>query len=146
VYRGEARQTVLWLRLKVAIRCAHSPQARKHIPEQFKLVELFGYVLQQACAAGWLARTAAHTCVLLKICIQQARTVHATPCICSVDTLHRHTLGGFYLARYEDSPVGAFEELVILAGLVWNPPTSCAWASRVYVNNKCVGVSTRCLK
>lgn len=23
----------------------------------------------------------------------------------------RHTLGGFYLARYEDSPVGAFEEV-----------------------------------
>ena len=38
--------------------------ARKYIPDQFKLVELFGY-----------------------------------------------TLGGFYLARYEDSPVGAFDEV-----------------------------------
>lgn len=23
-----------------------------------------------------------------------------------------------------------------LAGLVWNPPTSCAWAARVYVNSR----------
>jgi hypothetical protein len=47
-----------------------------------------------------------------------------------------HTLGGFYLARYTDSPVGAFDELVAMAGLVWNVPTSCAWAARVYVSNK----------
>ncbi|KAL4438455.1 hypothetical protein ABPG77_000103 [Micractinium sp. CCAP 211/92] len=46
------------------------------------------------------------------------------------------TLGGFYLARYDDSPVGAFDECVALAGLAWNFPTSCAWAARVYVNNK----------
>ena len=89
---------------------------------------------------------------------------------------YRYTLGGFYLARYSDSPVGAFEEvgllyftaevrahsaargksllrsfcscqaalkccahvqLVALAGIVWNPPLSCAWAARVYVNNRC---------
>eukprot|EP00959_Pyramimonas_sp_CCMP1952_P426629 8935340-Pyramimonas_sp.AAC.1 len=24
--------------------------------------------------------------------------------------------------------------MVVLAGLAWNPPTSCAWASRVYVD------------
>ena len=82
-----------------------------------------------------------------------------------------HTLGGFYLARYTDSPVGAFDEvrergtetisvpsftrsspsipsppshphliphpqLVAMAGLVWNAPTSCAWAARVYVSNR----------
>ncbi|XP_027341603.1 protein NEOXANTHIN-DEFICIENT 1 isoform X2 [Abrus precatorius] len=46
-----------------------------------------------------------------------------------------YTLGGFFLASYEDSPVGVFDELVVIAGLVWNRPTSCAWASRVYVNN-----------
>lgn len=46
-----------------------------------------------------------------------------------------YTLGGFFLASYEDSPVGAFDELVVIAGLVWNRPTSCAWATRVYVNN-----------
>lgn len=50
--------------------------------------------------------------------------------------LCRYTLGGFYLARYDDSPAGAFDELVALAGLVWNAPTSCAWAARVFVNNK----------
>ena len=27
-------------------------------------------------------------------------------------------------------------QLVALAGLVWNAPASCAWAARVYVNNK----------
>ena len=26
----------------------------------------------------------------------------------------RYTLGGFYLARYDDSPVGAFEEVRML--------------------------------
>ncbi|KAF7839104.1 protein NEOXANTHIN-DEFICIENT 1 isoform X2 [Senna tora] len=46
-----------------------------------------------------------------------------------------YTLGGFYLANYEDSPAGVFDELVVMAGLVWNRPTSCAWATRVYVNS-----------
>jgi len=45
------------------------------------------------------------------------------------------TLGGFYLARYDGSPAGQFDELVALAGLAWNFPTSCAWAARVYVNS-----------
>eukprot|EP00238_Polyblepharides_amylifera_P005577 CAMPEP_0196584008 /NCGR_PEP_ID=MMETSP1081-20130531/45441_1 /TAXON_ID=36882 /ORGANISM="Pyramimonas amylifera, Strain CCMP720" /LENGTH=270 /DNA_ID=CAMNT_0041905075 /DNA_START=1 /DNA_END=813 /DNA_ORIENTATION=+ len=47
-----------------------------------------------------------------------------------------YTLGGLYLARYDKSPVGPFDEMVVLAGLVWNAPTSCAWASHVFVNNK----------
>ena len=63
--------------------------ARKHVPADLKLVELFGY-----------------------------------------------TLGGVYLARYDDSPAGVFDEMVALGGLVWNPPTSCAWAARVFVNNR----------
>ncbi|XP_010499310.1 PREDICTED: protein NEOXANTHIN-DEFICIENT 1-like isoform X3 [Camelina sativa] len=46
-----------------------------------------------------------------------------------------YTLGGFFLASYDDSPAGAFDELVIIAGIVWNPPTSCAWAARVLVNS-----------
>ena len=50
------------------------------------------------------------------------------------------TLGGFYLARYSDSPVGAFDEMVAMAGLAWNFPSSCAWAARVYVNNRCESV------
>eukprot|EP00877_Chromochloris_zofingiensis_P000521 jgi/Chrzof1/1046/Cz01g38110.t1 len=50
--------------------------------------------------------------------------------------LFGYTLGGFYLARYDDSPAGEFDEFVALAGLVWNAPTSCAWAARVYVNNR----------
>ena len=63
-------------------------EARKHVPADLKLVELFGY-----------------------------------------------TLGGVYLARYEDSPAGTFDEMVALGGLVWNAPTSCAWAARVFVSD-----------
>ncbi|KAH9315477.1 hypothetical protein KI387_024104, partial [Taxus chinensis] len=47
-----------------------------------------------------------------------------------------YTLGGMYLAHYEDSPAGKFDELVVIAGTVWNWPTSCAWAARVLVNSK----------
>ena len=65
-----------------------SAEARKHVPSDLKLVELFGY-----------------------------------------------TLGGVYLARYTDSPAGGFDEMVALGGLVWNPPFSCAWAARVFVND-----------
>eukprot|EP00879_Flechtneria_rotunda_P014051 GHRR01014679.1.p1 GENE.GHRR01014679.1~~GHRR01014679.1.p1 ORF type:complete len:322 (+),score=113.59 GHRR01014679.1:150-1115(+) len=64
-------------------------EARRYIPPELTLVEMFGY-----------------------------------------------TLGGVYLARYDDSPAGRFDECVVLAGLVWNPPTSCAWAARVFVNDK----------
>ncbi|KAL8248494.1 hypothetical protein R6Q59_005362 [Mikania micrantha] len=46
-----------------------------------------------------------------------------------------YTLGGFFLANYNESPFGPFDELVAIAGIVWNPPTSHAWAARVYVNN-----------
>ncbi|GMP82197.1 hypothetical protein CsSME_00036620 [Camellia sinensis var. sinensis] len=46
-----------------------------------------------------------------------------------------YTLGGFFLASYDDSPVGIFDELVVIAGIVWNPPTSCAWAARVLVSS-----------
>lgn len=62
--------------------------ARAFIPEEFRLVEAFGY-----------------------------------------------TLGGFFLASYDESPAGVFDELVVIAGIVWNPPTSCAWAARVLVNS-----------
>ncbi|GAY36836.1 hypothetical protein CUMW_024880 [Citrus unshiu] len=48
-----------------------------------------------------------------------------------------YTLGGFFLASYEDSPAGVFDEVahIYLNGIVWNPPTSCAWAARVLVNS-----------
>nr|XP_043609217.1 protein NEOXANTHIN-DEFICIENT 1 isoform X2 [Erigeron canadensis] len=46
-----------------------------------------------------------------------------------------YTLGGFFLANYNESPFGMFDELVVIAGIVWNPPVSHAWAARVYVNN-----------
>ncbi|URE35592.1 hypothetical protein MUK42_07678 [Musa troglodytarum] len=44
-----------------------------------------------------------------------------------------YTLGGLFLAHYDDSPAGEFDELVVIPGIVWNPPTS--WASRVLVNS-----------
>ncbi|XP_039035562.1 protein NEOXANTHIN-DEFICIENT 1-like isoform X3 [Hibiscus syriacus] len=48
-----------------------------------------------------------------------------------------YTLGGFFLANYDHSPAGVFDELVVIAGIVWNPPTSCArWAARVLVNSE----------
>ncbi|KAJ0865659.1 putative acetoacetate decarboxylase, protein NEOXANTHIN-DEFICIENT 1 [Helianthus annuus] len=47
-----------------------------------------------------------------------------------------YTLGGFFLADYSESPFGPFDELVVIAGIVWNPPTSHAWAARVYVNSE----------
>ncbi|KAJ0721057.1 putative protein NEOXANTHIN-DEFICIENT 1 [Helianthus annuus] len=50
-------------------------------------------------------------------------------------TYCRYTLGGFFLANYSESPFGPFDELVAIAGIVWNPPTSHAWAARVYVNS-----------
>ncbi|KAK1415908.1 hypothetical protein QVD17_31696 [Tagetes erecta] len=46
-----------------------------------------------------------------------------------------YTLGGFFFANYNESPFGPFDELVAIAGIVWNPPTSHAWAARVYVNS-----------
>ncbi|XP_073005333.1 protein NEOXANTHIN-DEFICIENT 1 isoform X1 [Typha latifolia] len=46
-----------------------------------------------------------------------------------------YTLGGLFLAEYDDSPAGKFDELVVIAGIVWNPPTSCAWAARVLVSS-----------
>ena len=45
------------------------------------------------------------------------------------------TLGAAYLARYTESPAGAFDELVVLCGLLWNPPGSAMWASRVAVSS-----------
>ncbi|KAL3685761.1 hypothetical protein R1sor_003783 [Riccia sorocarpa] len=47
-----------------------------------------------------------------------------------------YTLGGFFLASYDGSPAGAFDEAVIIPGIVWNPPSSCAWAGRVLVGSE----------
>eukprot|EP00894_Picocystis_sp_ML_P000204 jgi/Pico_ML_1/50721/g1880.t1 len=47
-----------------------------------------------------------------------------------------YTVGGLYLARYDHSPAGNMDEMVVLAGLVWDPPVSCAWASHVFVNKR----------
>lgn len=67
--------------------------------------------------------------------VKESEARKHTPAELPLVSLFGYTLGGFYLARYSDSPVGAFDELVVISGLVWNFPTSCAWAARVYVNN-----------
>jgi hypothetical protein len=118
----------------------------------------------------WSAYLGAPTCLLGQ---SSCKPRGFTNVECNYGNLHqchsccgRYTLGGFYLARYTDSPVGPFDEvsgmvrwllglsvatasdkrlrhvmcalqLVAMAGLIWNFPTSCAWAARVYVNNWC---------
>lgn len=67
--------------------------------------------------------------------VKESEARKHTPAELPLVSLFGYTLGGFYLARYSDSPVGAFDELVVISGLVWNFPTSCAWAARVYVSN-----------
>lgn len=67
--------------------------------------------------------------------VKESEARKHTPAGLPLVSLFGYTLGGFYLARYSDSPVGSFDELVVISGLVWNFPTSCAWAARVYVNN-----------
>jgi len=47
-----------------------------------------------------------------------------------------YTLGGIFPAHYDDNLARMFDELVVIASTVWNPPTSCAWEARVLVNNK----------
>ncbi|KAL9151844.1 hypothetical protein ABFS82_11G078500 [Erythranthe guttata] len=44
-------------------------------------------------------------------------------------------MGGFFLANYEESPFGAFDELVIIAAIVKSDRSSRAWAAKVLVNS-----------
>lgn len=49
-----------------------------------------------------------------QLCLSPALSLQPmlSPCFPSnVVLLIRHTLGGFYLARYEDSPAGTFDEV-----------------------------------
>ncbi|EYU28459.1 hypothetical protein MIMGU_mgv1a021392mg, partial [Erythranthe guttata] len=46
-----------------------------------------------------------------------------------------YTMGGFFLANYEESPFGAFDELVIIAAIVKPDRSSRAWAAKVLVNS-----------
>lgn len=58
------------------------------------------------------------------------------PPACRLVELFGHTLGGLYVARYDSGPGGrGFDEAVVLAGLLWSPPSSCAWAARVFVSS-----------
>jgi hypothetical protein len=135
-------------------------QARKYIPDSLKIVNFLG------CAILLLYQVVD---VFMGGCMLLLTVFTRLSLSC------RYTLGGFYLARYTDSPVGAFDEvgaaavchcchqqrccmsrshcdacfvwkqLVAVAGLVWNFPGSCAWAARVYVNDKCVACVRICV-
>lgn len=73
---------------------------------------------------------------LYQLHLVKADTARAfIPKDCKLVEAFGYTLGGFFLASYDDSPAGIFDELVVIAGLVWNPPTSCAWAARVLVGS-----------
>ncbi|XP_059316253.1 protein NEOXANTHIN-DEFICIENT 1 isoform X1 [Lycium ferocissimum] len=73
---------------------------------------------------------------LYQLHLVKAETARAfIPKECRLVEAFGYTLGGFFLASYDDSPAGIFDELVVIAGLVWNPPTSCAWAARVLVGS-----------
>ncbi|CAN4115515.1 unnamed protein product [Withania somnifera] len=73
---------------------------------------------------------------LYQLHLVKAETARAfIPKDCKLVEAFGYTLGGFFLANYDDSPAGIFDELVVIAGLVWNPPTSCAWAARVLVGS-----------
>ncbi|KAK4377032.1 hypothetical protein RND71_003328 [Anisodus tanguticus] len=73
---------------------------------------------------------------LYQLHLVKAETARAfIPKDCRLVEAFGYTLGGFFLASYDDSPAGIFDELVVIAGLVWNPPTSCAWAARVLVGS-----------
>ncbi|KAL0421627.1 UNVERIFIED_CONTAM: protein NEOXANTHIN-DEFICIENT 1 [Sesamum latifolium] len=75
-------------------------------------------------------------CALYQLHLVKAETARAfIPKEFKLVEAFGYTLGGFFLANYEDSPAGIFDELVVIAGIVWNPPTSCAWAARVLVNS-----------
>ncbi|KAK1316468.1 hypothetical protein QJS10_CPA05g00896 [Acorus calamus] len=75
-------------------------------------------------------------CALYQLHLVKAETARAfIPRELKLVEAFGYTLGGFFLAQYEGSPAGKFDELVVIAGTVWNPPTSCAWATRVLVNS-----------
>ncbi|XP_039035559.1 protein NEOXANTHIN-DEFICIENT 1-like isoform X2 [Hibiscus syriacus] len=96
--------------------------ARAFIPKELRLVEAFGY------SYFYL--------VTLWGFIMGVYCVFFSPPINQQHAQCRYTLGGFFLANYDHSPAGVFDELVVIAGIVWNPPTSCAWAARVLVNSE----------
>lgn len=80
----------------------------------------------------WLFKGSA----LYQLHLVKARTARTfIPKECRLVEAFGYTLGGFFLAHYDDSPAGIFDELVVIAGIVWNPPTSCAWAARVLVSS-----------
>ncbi|XP_038703145.1 protein NEOXANTHIN-DEFICIENT 1 [Tripterygium wilfordii] len=89
------------------------------------------------CSSGyqkppWLFKGSA----LYQLHLVKSETARAfIPKECRLVEAFGYTLGGFFLASYDHSPAGIFDELVVVAGIVWNPPTSCAWAARVLVSS-----------
>lgn len=80
--------------------------ARKFIPSELRLVELFGHV---PTMHFW--DSGAFTTLFLRL-------RGKTHCLLKVFVLRRYTLGGVFLARYSHSPVGAFDEVMTAPVLV----------------------------
>lgn len=72
-------------------------------------------------------------CALFLLCLVTLFKSHSH----DSHTLHHitpsHTLTPSHFIRMH---ANMLLQCVVMAGLVWNPPTSCAWAARVFVNNR----------
>jgi hypothetical protein len=80
-----------------ALLCTFSLQARRFVPPQLPLVQLCGCAAPPGCSVASGSED-------------------------SPRVWHRYTLGGLYLARYDDSPVGAFDEVGLEAFCAAPPP------------------------
>lgn len=134
-------------------------QARKYMPPELPLVSLFGWTLggfylarysgahgaflayarHCQCVADAYAAVGLLAALLPGCCSAAGQPARAMRCCCpaarcpAVSSADSLTMP---LLCTADSPAGAFDELVALAGLAWDFPTSAAWAARVYVNSR----------
>ena len=116
--------------------CCHCPkqasvgpcsQARKYVPAELPLVSCLGWTL----GGFYLARySGAHPLAASAGGVPRLQP----PPPAAPD--HSLPPAPSRPAVSADSPVGAVDECVALAGLAWNFPASAAWAARVYVNDK----------
>ena len=92
-------------------------QAKKYIPKDLSIVSLFGWAIHLDGPCLPEIHASQHY-LLIDISVDWYRSqshfsTHPVPVRGKKDSVgvDRYTLGGFYLAKYEDSPVGAFEEV-----------------------------------
>ena len=90
-------------------------------------------VLRRVARAGWLTswRTLVAVSRSEACTLPDTTTVQPVPLTRYVCCGHAHSV--FLCTGARVTLISL--QIVALAGLVWNPPTSCAWAARVYVTN-----------